>query len=105
MGERVARIVEACSPDTAKGQAKADWRERKDAYLAHLQKAEEDILRVSLADKVHNARCGTTAASPTGSTKDCPANCLKSCVKSSKCWRSRNSNSDISDDVSPCTVV
>jgi (p)ppGpp synthase/HD superfamily hydrolase len=58
-GERVARIVEACSDslaDTAKGEPKADWRERKEAYLADLRKADEDILRVSLADKVHNAR-------------------------------------------------
>ena len=38
------------------GQRKAHWQERKEAYLAHLRKADEDILRVSLADKVHNAR-------------------------------------------------
>lgn len=58
-GERVARIVEACSDslaDTAKGERKAHWRERKEAYLAHLRNADDDILRVSLADKVHNAR-------------------------------------------------
>lgn len=58
-GDRVARIVEACSDslaDTAKGERKANWQERKEAYLAHLQKVDEDILRVSLADKVHNAR-------------------------------------------------
>jgi len=58
-GGRVARIVEACSDslaDTAKGERKAHWQERKDAYLAHLRTADEDILWVSLADKVHNAR-------------------------------------------------
>jgi (p)ppGpp synthase/HD superfamily hydrolase len=58
-GERVARIVEACSDslaNTARGERKAHWEERKKAYLAHLRKADEDILRVSLADKVHNAR-------------------------------------------------
>jgi (p)ppGpp synthase/HD superfamily hydrolase len=58
-GERVARIVEACSDslaDTAKGERKTHWQERKEAYLTHLRKADEDILRVSLADKVHNAR-------------------------------------------------
>jgi (p)ppGpp synthase/HD superfamily hydrolase len=36
-GERVARIVEACSDslaDTAKGERKADWKERKKAYIA-----------------------------------------------------------------------
>ena len=58
-GERVARIVEACSDslaDTARGERKAHWQERKEAYLAHLREADEDILRVSLADQVHNAR-------------------------------------------------
>jgi (p)ppGpp synthase/HD superfamily hydrolase len=58
-GDRVARVVQACSDslaDTAKGERKAHWKERKEAYLAHLRTAEEDVLRVSLADKVHNAR-------------------------------------------------
>jgi (p)ppGpp synthase/HD superfamily hydrolase len=58
-GGRVARIVKACSDslaDTGKGERKAHWQERKEAYLAHLQTADEDILWVSLADKVHNAR-------------------------------------------------
>ncbi|MGA8689517.1 MAG: HD domain-containing protein [Methyloceanibacter sp.] len=58
-GQRVARIVEACSDslaDTGRGERKAHWQERKEAYLAHLREADEDILRVSLADKVHNAR-------------------------------------------------
>ena len=58
-GARVARIVEACSDslaNTSAGESKPHWRERKEAYIAHLQDADEDILRVSLADKVHNAR-------------------------------------------------
>jgi (p)ppGpp synthase/HD superfamily hydrolase len=58
-GEGVARIVEACSDsltDTRKGERKTHWQERKEAYLAHLRTADEDILWVSLADKVHNAR-------------------------------------------------
>jgi (p)ppGpp synthase/HD superfamily hydrolase len=58
-GERVARIVEGCSDslaDTGKGEPKADSKKRKEAYLAHLREADEDTLRVSLADKVHNAR-------------------------------------------------
>jgi (p)ppGpp synthase/HD superfamily hydrolase len=57
--ERVARVVEGCSDslaDTAKGERKAHWKVRKEAYLAHLRTADEDILRVSLCDKVHNAR-------------------------------------------------
>jgi (p)ppGpp synthase/HD superfamily hydrolase len=59
LGERVAEIVEACSDslvDTLGGEPKAAWQERKDAYLEHIQTAGEDVLRVSLADKVHNAR-------------------------------------------------
>jgi (p)ppGpp synthase/HD superfamily hydrolase len=58
-GERVARIVEACSDSLANsstGERKAHWHERKEAYIAHLRKVDDDILRVSLADKVHNAR-------------------------------------------------
>jgi (p)ppGpp synthase/HD superfamily hydrolase len=58
-GERVARIVEGCSDslaDTGKGEPKADSKKRKEAYLAHLREADDDTLRVSLADKVHNAR-------------------------------------------------
>jgi (p)ppGpp synthase/HD superfamily hydrolase len=58
-GARVAHVVEACSDslaDTGAGERKAHWQERKDAYLKKLKTADEDILRVSLADKVHNAR-------------------------------------------------
>jgi (p)ppGpp synthase/HD superfamily hydrolase len=58
-GERVAHIVESCSDslaNTAAGERKAHWRERKERYIAHMREAGEDILRVSLADKVHNAR-------------------------------------------------
>jgi GTP pyrophosphokinase len=58
-GKRVARIVEACSDslaNTGKGERKAPWRNRKEAYLAHLREADKDIVRVSLAGKVHNAR-------------------------------------------------
>jgi len=58
-GEGVARIVEVCSDslaDTGKGERKAHWRDRKESYLARLRTADEDILWVSLADKVHDAR-------------------------------------------------
>ena len=53
-GERVAEIVEACT-DTLENP-KPPWRERKERYIAHLEEAPQDVLRVSLADKVHNAR-------------------------------------------------
>ena len=55
----MAQVVAACSDslaDTGKGEKKADWQLRKQAYIAHLDVADEDVLRVSLADKVHNAR-------------------------------------------------
>lgn len=58
-GDRVADVVAGCSDslvDTAKGEQKAPTGERRKAYLAHLETAEEDVLRVSLADKAHNAR-------------------------------------------------
>src|SRR5262249_18050149 len=45
-GERVARIVEACSDslaDTAKGERKAGWRPRQETYLAHLRTADHHI--------------------------------------------------------------
>jgi len=56
-GERVANAVEACSDSTVSDPAKkAPWRERKEKYLAHLQTADEDALRVGIADKLYNAR-------------------------------------------------
>ena len=55
-GPRVAAIVEGCS-DTVDGDPAEPWIERKRRYLAHLPEVTEDaILRVALADKVHNAR-------------------------------------------------
>ncbi len=55
-GARVAMIVAACS-DTLEADDERPWRERKAAYLAHLPKVtDEAVLRVVLADKVHNAR-------------------------------------------------
>lgn len=53
-GDHVADIVWACTD--ADEQPKPPWRERKEAYLAHLATADRSALRVSLADKVHNAR-------------------------------------------------
>jgi hypothetical protein len=55
-GLRVARIVEACS-DTVDGDRTDTWIERKRRYLEHLPEVTDDaVLRVALADKVHNAR-------------------------------------------------
>ena len=53
-GDRVADIVRACSDSTT--FPKPPWRERKEDYLGHLESASPEVLRVSLADKLHNAR-------------------------------------------------
>ena len=58
-GDRVANFVGACSDNlanTAAGEKKAGWQERKEKYLAHLVDMNADTLLISLADKVHNAR-------------------------------------------------
>jgi (p)ppGpp synthase/HD superfamily hydrolase len=53
-GERIATIVDGCTD--ADVIPKPPWRARKEAYLAHIRHAALPIRRVSLADKVHNAR-------------------------------------------------
>jgi (p)ppGpp synthase/HD superfamily hydrolase len=53
-GARVAHIVRACTD--ADTLPKPPWRARKEAYLAHLETADPDVLLVSCADKLHNAR-------------------------------------------------
>jgi (p)ppGpp synthase/HD superfamily hydrolase len=55
-GARVAATVEACS-DTLEPDSAKPWLARKHRYLAHLPEVtDEAVLRVALADKVHNAR-------------------------------------------------
>jgi (p)ppGpp synthase/HD superfamily hydrolase len=54
-GDDVARIVEGLT-DSFDGEDKPSWRERKEAYLVRLRDEPEDVLRVSLADKLSNAR-------------------------------------------------
>lgn len=53
-GERVLGIVEGCTD--ADTQPKPPWRERKERYLAHVPHAPPEVRRVSVADKLHNAR-------------------------------------------------
>jgi (p)ppGpp synthase/HD superfamily hydrolase len=57
-GAGVAVIVEACSDslDSAIGEEKEDWLTRKRRYLRALPEKPPSILRVSAADKLHNAR-------------------------------------------------
>lgn len=52
-GDRVAGIVEACTDSWT--TPKAPWLERKRAYVEHARQLQPDALRVSCADKVHNA--------------------------------------------------
>jgi HD domain len=114
-GERVARVVKACSDslaDTAKGERKAHWQERKEAYLAHLRTADDDVLRdpsqtkftmharsfVTCENRIlakasgrdsaspRSGHSGTIAASRISSAKDGPGSWLMSCSKSSRCW-------------------
>jgi (p)ppGpp synthase/HD superfamily hydrolase len=55
-GARVAEIVEGCS-DSIDEDDDGPWIERKRRYLEHLPEVSDDaVLRVALADKVHNAR-------------------------------------------------
>jgi (p)ppGpp synthase/HD superfamily hydrolase len=53
-GERVARIVRACTD--ADTQPKPPWQERKETYLRHLRQEDPEVLLVSACDKLHNAR-------------------------------------------------
>jgi (p)ppGpp synthase/HD superfamily hydrolase len=56
-GERVARMVAGCTdtPEDYAGGPKAPWLARKGTYLQHLR-AGPPSTRISLADKLHNAR-------------------------------------------------
>jgi (p)ppGpp synthase/HD superfamily hydrolase len=53
-GESVARIVLANSDTLV--EPKPPWLERKRAYVSSVARKQPDELRVSLADKLHNAR-------------------------------------------------
>jgi (p)ppGpp synthase/HD superfamily hydrolase len=52
-GDKVARIVEACTDSWS--VPKEPWIERKTRYVDHARHLAADELRVSVADKVHNA--------------------------------------------------
>lgn len=53
-GDKVADIVAACTD--AVGEPKPPWRLRKAGYLERLAAKPAHVLRVALADKLHNAR-------------------------------------------------
>jgi len=53
-GGRVAKVVEGCTD--ADTFPKPPWRERKERYIRHLQRADADTRLVSAADKLNNVR-------------------------------------------------
>jgi Guanosine polyphosphate pyrophosphohydrolases/synthetases len=56
-GPKVAAIVKACSDSLVENPSeKAPWKKRKAQYLKHLRTVDEDVLLVSVADKLHNVR-------------------------------------------------
>lgn len=63
-GARVLALVLGCTDGTAESKAaqhgaaarRHNWLARKQAYLAHLAGADDDVLLVSGCDKLHNAR-------------------------------------------------
>jgi len=56
-GERIAGIVRRCSDSLSEDPtAKRPWRERKKEYIQHVTTADFDVIMVSCADKLHNAR-------------------------------------------------
>lgn len=63
-GEKVIRIVLACTDGTAQSKAefatpedpRQEWEDRKRRYLAHLVDVDDDALLVSGCDKLHNLR-------------------------------------------------
>jgi (p)ppGpp synthase/HD superfamily hydrolase len=57
-GNDVLRMVAGCT-DTApdyRGGRKEAWRRRKERYLEQLRRADQDTIRVAMADKVDNLR-------------------------------------------------
>ena len=56
-GDEVGDIVLGCSDSLSEDpEQKAPWRERKEAYLRHLEHASASVCLVSAADKLHNVR-------------------------------------------------
>ncbi|MFB2897742.1 HD domain-containing protein [Aerosakkonemataceae cyanobacterium BLCC-F50] len=53
-GQRVTNIVDGCTESDV--IPKPPWRDRKLLYLEKMRDASPSVLRVSLADKLHNAR-------------------------------------------------
>jgi len=57
-GEDVLKIIEVSTdtPSDFTGGQKPPWKERKVAYLEHIRHTDPSLLRVTIADKIDNAR-------------------------------------------------
>jgi len=67
-GDRVEAIVRGCSDSIAPmGAPKIDYAIRKEAHQEHLRTANMDVLLVTAADKLHNARAIVTDLQVIGS--------------------------------------
>jgi (p)ppGpp synthase/HD superfamily hydrolase len=53
-GDRVVEIVQGCTDTDV--TPKPPWRQRKEAYLAHIRQSPSSVRLVSAADKLDNAR-------------------------------------------------
>ncbi len=53
-GDRVCAIIDGCTESQV--QPKPAWRERKERHLAQLVNASPSVVRVTIADKLHNIR-------------------------------------------------
>jgi (p)ppGpp synthase/HD superfamily hydrolase len=53
-GDEVVKIIDGCTESDI--YPKPPWQERKQKYLENLRHASASVRRVSLADKLHNAR-------------------------------------------------
>lgn len=53
-GDEITAIIDGCTDSNT--QPKPPWRQRKQRYLQQLKTASPSVRKVSLADKLHNAR-------------------------------------------------
>jgi (p)ppGpp synthase/HD superfamily hydrolase len=53
-GDRVTHLINACTESET--HPKPPWKQRKLQYLHQINVADDDVIRIALADKLHNAR-------------------------------------------------
>jgi (p)ppGpp synthase/HD superfamily hydrolase len=53
-GKNVLKMVKECSD--CETHPKPPWKERKEAYIDHIEEISQDALMISIADKLHNLR-------------------------------------------------